>query len=430
MESSKLEHLSSEQKRQLLAKLLKEKQLKSYPCSYGQQRLWFISAMQQNSSAYNISALFDLRGSVDPVLVEESFKSVVARHDALRTSFKQVGNEVKQQVHQQFSGLFEFIDLTEVNDQDKALELEVASLTGYEFDLTRAPLTKIKLIQLGEKHFSLALVIHHIISDGWSVNLIMQEFVAFYQALSHGEEAQLAPLQKQYPQLIEEQQAQSNQLDESLAYWLDEMHDAPALLELPTDYSRPPLQSSNGGSHHFQVTDDVITPLRAISKQSKTTLHNSLLTAFYMLLNAYSGQQDIIIGLPVAGRYDRLQEQLVGFFVNNIALRNKVVGNESFLTHLHRIKDSTLQGYRHQSLPFDRLVEEVNPERSLAYTPIFQVMFVWQVTGDTTLSLPGLDVSERHTHNNTAKFDLVLFISETSRGIEARIEYRSDLFKA
>ncbi|MBQ4864761.1 hypothetical protein J8L98_24045, partial [Pseudoalteromonas sp. MMG013] len=430
MESSKLAHLSSEQKRQLLAKLLKEKQIKSYPCSYGQQRLWFISAMQQTSSAYNISSVFDMQGSVDPILVEESFKSVVARHDALRTSFKQVGNEVKQQVHQQFEGLFEFIDLNCVNAQDEVLEREVSDLTRHEFDLTCAPLTKVKLIQLSDNRFRLALVIHHIISDGWSVNLIMQEFVAFYQALSRNEAAHVAPLAKQYPQLIEEQLAQPHQMDESLAYWLDVMADAPPLLELPTDFSRPPIQSSNGGSHHFSISEEVITPLRVLANQAQTTLHNSLLTAFYMLLNTYSGQQDIVVGVPVAGRYNRLQEQLVGFFVNNIALRNKVVGNESFLVHLHRVKESTLQGYRHQILPFDRLVEEVNPERSLAYTPLFQVMFVWQVTGSNTLSLPDIHVNEHHGHNDTAKFDLVLFISETSRGVEARIEYRSDLFKA
>ena len=403
------------------------------PLSFSQERLWFIHQLQPDSSTYNVSLAFRLQGLLNISALEHSFNEIIQRHEALRTTFLASENKPVQVIAPSLNLTLPVVDLRELPEIER--ETEVLQLVKNEvqqpFDLEQGSLLRSSLVQLHENEYVLLLSVHHIVFDGWSDGVLWRELTVLYTAFCAGKPSPLPELPIQYADFAvwQRQWLQGQVMDTQLDYWKQQLAGSPPLLELPTDRVRPLIQTSRGDIKHFQLDDRLTQKLKSLSEKSGATLFMTLLTGFVILLSRYSNQQDILVGSPIANRNRSELESLIGFFANTLVLRTDVSGNPSFWELLQRVRQVAMEAYSHQDAPFEQVVEALQPERNLSYSPLFQVMFVLLNTPPGKLELPGLSSTPLQIENPTAKFDLTLLMTESEQGVSGSLEYNSDLFE-
>jgi aspartate racemase len=402
------------------------------PLSFAQERLWFFDQLEPGIPAYHIPMALRLTGALDVSALERSLSEIVRRHEPLRTAFPVLKGKPVQDIAPAVEARLPVVDLGSVPLDDR--EAHARRLTSEEarrpFDLARGPLVRATLFLLEEEVHILLLTMHHIVSDAWSMGIFFRELVALYGAYSAGKPSPLRDLPIQYADFAvwQREWLQGEVLDAHLSYWKEQLAGAPALLELPTDRPRPPEQGFGGAWESAQLPEWLSESLRALSRQEGATLFMTLLAAFQVLLSRYSRQDDIVVGTPIANRNRFEIEDLIGFFVNTLVLRSDLSGNPTFRELLRRVREVCLEAYEHQDLPFERLVQELRPERNLSYSPVFQVMFAVQNAPRRRLELPNLRVTWVGVEGGTAKFDLALSVVEGKQGLGAAFEYKRDLF--
>ncbi len=430
-----INELSQEKKREMLAKLLQEKvsQPQIFPMSFAQQRLWFIDQLQPGNFANHIWAALRLTGFLNQAAFLQTLDEIVRRHEVLRTTFSMIEEKPVQVIIPTLRLTLPTINLEELSEVEQ--EAEVKKLVIQEmqqpFNLSQAPLLRATLLRLSEIEHILVFTMHHIISDGWSVGVLIKEVAALYEAFSKEQPSPLSELPIQYVDFAtwQRQWLQGEVLQSQISYWKNQLEGALKLLELPTDYPRPAVSSFQGATYSFELSYELYVALNKLSQQHGSTLFMTLLAAFQTLLWRYTGSEDIIVGSPIANRDRTELEGLIGFFANTITLRTNLAGNPTFEELLTRVRKVALGAYAHQDLPFDLLVEELQPQRNLSYTPVFQVMFVLQNTPMSALELPDLTISLLAIDNGSAKFDLTLEVTETPQKLFANLEFNTDLFE-
>ncbi len=402
------------------------------PLSFSQQSLWFLAQMESDSSAYNMSEVLRLKGNLDAAALRFALEKIVERHEILRTSFKSIGGQPSQIVSGDVDFDFTNADLTNFPiEAREETALEIASkIAAQPFDLTRSPLLRLKLVKLDEAEHLLVVVFHHIISDGWSVGVFLKELSAFYKAKLGNSNPSLLQLPIQFSDYAVWQQKwlQTEQYNGQLDFWKRQLEGAPALLELPTDYARPAVQRYRGAQCTAFLSSDLTEKINALSRRQGVTLFMTLLSVWQLLLTRYSGQERLVVGTPIAGRTRAETENLIGFFVNTLALSGDLSGNPTFRELLKRTRERALEAYANQELPFEKLVEELNPERSLSYAPLFQVMFALQNAASNDENFADLQSSRVNLPSQTAKYDLSLDVFERDGELELELEYDTDLF--
>jgi amino acid adenylation domain-containing protein/non-ribosomal peptide synthase protein (TIGR01720 family) len=413
------------------------------PLSYAQTRLWFIDQLNLNSASYNISIALHLQGNLNVAALEQSFIEIIHRHEALRTNFITVDGKASQIIHTATNWTVSVVGLRHLSTDEKEIAAKeiVQQQAIAPFDLYHQVLLRATLVVLDETEQVLIVCMHHIVSDGWSMGVFVEELAALYNAYSEGKASlrdatrsllPLVPLPIQYADfaLWQRNWLQGDVLQSQLSYWQQQLKDAPTFLPLPTDRPRPAVQSFAGAYQGFALSKELTTKLTKLSQQQGVTLFMTLLASFNILLYRYTGQSDILVGTPIANRDRSEIEGLIGFFVNTLVLRTDISGNPSFEELLSRIRSMAMDAYTHQDLPFEMLVEALQPERDLSHTPLFQVMFVLQNAPISHLELAGLEVSSLPIEITTAKFDLTLTMENTATGLIGGWEYNTDLFDA
>ncbi|CAD5971665.1 Gramicidin S synthase 2 [Planktothrix agardhii] len=403
------------------------------PLSFAQQRLWFLDQLQPNSALYNIPMVLRLQGNLNQGALEQSLWSICDRHEVLRTNFVTINGQPTQiiQTTRETISVVDLQDLPIQEQAEKTEQLKQKQATQ-PFDLAKESLIRITLLVLSETEHLLLVCMHHIISDGWSIEVFIHELTSLYNAYAQNQPANLAPLPIQYADFAiwQRQWLQGDVLQTQLNYWQNQLADAPALLSLPTDHPRPAVQSFVGAYQEFSLSPALSQALTELSRQQGATLFMTLLAAFDALLYRYTGQGDILVGTPIANRNRGEIEGLIGFFVNTLVMRTDLSDNPSFSQLLTRVREVTMDAYAHQDLPFEMLVEALQPERDLSHTPLFQVAFVLQNTPKSEIAMTGLTVTDLPPENTTAKFDLTLAMVNTDDGLKGVWEYNTDLFES
>src|ERR1044071_3825715 len=403
------------------------------PLSGAQQRLWFLNELNPADTSYNVYGSIHFKGGLNVSALERSFQEIVRRHEVLRTTFISQAGQPFQVIQPATNITLPVVDLQSLLEATR--EVEVSRLVDREirqaFDLTQGPLLRVNLLHLGKQGHVLILNMHHIISDGWSMGILIREVATLYEAFSQGKPSPLPELSIQYADyaLWQRQWLTGEVLEAQLAYWREQLQGAPAVLELPTDYPRPAVQSFRGATHPIQLSAELTEKLRQLSRAEGVTLFMTLLSAFSVLLSRLSGQDDVVVGTPIANRTRVETEVLIGFFVNTLVLRTKVESGESFQELLRRVREVTLGAYGHQEVPFEKLVEELQPERDLSHSPLFQVMFVLQNAPREAGLLEELSLSRVEIEAAPAKFDLTLFVVETEHGLNGAFQYNTDIYE-
>lgn len=402
------------------------------PMSFAQQRLWFLDRLAPGEPFYNIPEAFRLRGSLDLLALEAALAEILRRHSVLRTTFAEDG-ELLQLIRDDVNCELQSIDLTALRPEKR--ELEARGCAEREarspFDLEQGPLVRSQLLTLTDEDHILLLTFHHIIADGWSVNIVGQELFGLYRAFHERLPSALPELPIQYADFAiwQRERLAGAVLDQKLDYWKKQLAGASGVLELPTDLPRPASQGFHGASCAFEVPMETARLLKRLGLQESATSFMVLLAAFSSLLHRYSGQTDVLVGSPVSGRDRPELEGLVGLFVNTIVLRTNFSDEPTFRELLKRVRSTTVAAYSNQELPFEKIIEELNPARDLSRSPLFQVMFSFQqAETKPERSYGGLEVSSFGTNAGTSKFDLELLITESVTGFEGTLEYNTDLF--
>ncbi|HEY7944242.1 MAG TPA: amino acid adenylation domain-containing protein [Casimicrobiaceae bacterium] len=402
--------------------------------SFGQQRLWVLDKLLPDRSVYNSPRAQRIVGPLDVPALEKSIDEIVRRHDALRTRFAVIDGEPRQLVAPPSPFRLQIEDVSALPADERAAmaRRQVATACSEPFDLERGPLFRARLLRLAPDEHWLSLNLHHIVTDYWSSAVFSRELAALYGAFRRGEASPLAPLPVQYADFAvwQREWLQGPVLQRQLDFWRSTLADV-ATLELPFDRPRPAVASARGGSVRFTIDGALTSALKALSLRERATLFMTLLAAFQVLLHRWSGQDDIAVGVPIAGRSRPELEGLIGFFINTLVLRGDLSGNPSFVEFLARVRQRSLDAYAHQDLPFEKLVEELAPRRDLSRNPLFQVSFALQNTPPPDWRLPGLEIEPvGGIVNNNAKFDLYLAVTEAAGLLQGRIEYAAALFDA
>ncbi|ACK73821.1 amino acid adenylation domain protein (plasmid) [Gloeothece citriformis PCC 7424] len=400
--------------------------------SFAQNRLWFLEQLHPDSCIYNSSTAIRLKGNLNIKVLVQSLNEMIKRHEILRTAFKNTKNSICQVIAPSLTVDLPLIDLSQfpTDEREKEVQKAIASVCNQPFDLSQAPLLRGLLLELGEQEYILIFAIHHIIIDGWSIGVFIQELATIYRDLLHLKPISLPDLPIQYADFTvwQHQWIQGEILEEQLAYWTEKLTDLP-MLSLPTIRSRETLQTHQGSTLSFTLPSELSTALQKLSQQENVTLFMTLLAGFQVLLQRYTHQDDLVVGTDIANRNQPQTEGLIGFFVNLLVLRTDLSGNPNFIELLSRVREVTLEAYTHQDLPFEKLVEVLQPDRyGSQASPLFQVLFVLQNVPLTTLELPGVELQPLELANQKAKFDLSLIMEETPTGIQGKWEYNQDLF--
>lgn len=402
------------------------------PLSFGQKRLWFLEQLKPGQPLYNVPVIFRLTGSLQVAALQQSLLTLLQRHTALCTALVTVAGQPQPVITPPSAFTLPVTDLQTTPDPEAAAQTLIAAEIHRPFDLSQSPLLRASLLQLSAQEHVLILVIHHIATDGWSMGIFVRELAALYGAYTRQEPNPLPLLTLQYADFAHWQNEwfQSPAFAEQLAYWKEQLKGQPALLELPTDHPRPAVQTFQGGRQRFVIPPPLLAALKELSRHESATLFMTLFAAFQTLLYRYTGQTDISVGTPIAGREHVELEPLVGFFINTLVLRSQFAGQWTFRQLLQHVREVTLSAYTHQAVPFEKLVEVLQPERNLSHPPLFQVMFVLQNTPDEDPELVGLTGGVIPTTLEIAKFDLTLLLTEMEQGISAFFEYNTALFEA
>jgi aspartate racemase len=400
--------------------------------SFAQQRLWFLDQLEQSSSFYNLPAAVRLRGMLNVAALEQTLSEVMRRHEALRTTFVAIDGEPRQVINPFTPITLPIFDVSDLDPAEREAETRrvLSEEASRPFDLARGPLVRACLVRLGAQEHVALVTMHHIISDGWSTGIFIREVAALYKAFLAGEESSLAELPIQYADFAHWQRnwLQGEVLAAQLDYWREALAEMPAMLDLPTDHPRPPEATFNGAEVSLALPAELTSQLKALSQRERVTLFMTLLAAFQSLLFRHSGQDDIVVGTPIANRRYRELEDLNGFFVNTLALRARSLKTLTFIELLQRVREVTLAAYAHQDLPFERVVEELQPERDLSRNPLFQVNFALQNAPFGELELPGLTLQEQELEMNVTRFDLECHLWEDGELLRGLFIYNTDLF--
>ncbi len=403
------------------------------PLSFAQQRLWFLSQLEPGAASYNVPAAVRLIGPLDRQVLEQSFMSVVSRHAVLRTTFVAIDGQPVQHIASDIELQMPVVDLGTIPESER--QMTVRRLAAEEaqrpFDLTRGPLFRVRLLAVSPSEHVLLLTLHHSVSDGWSMNVLIREMTELYGASIAGQPSPLAPLPLQYADyaIWQRRWLQGAVRDGQLDYWLNDLKGALPVLPLPTDRLRPAVQSYRGARYTFTVPAEVCARLLKLSRRQGVTLFMTLLAGFQVLLFRYTGQTDLCIGTPIANRTRVELEGLIGFFVNTLVLRTDLAGNPRFTDLLARVREKVLAAHGHQDLPFEQLVEALHPTRDLSRSPLFQVMFALQTPSAITPRVEGLQLDVLDVDPGIAQFDLSLDMIVEDQGLSGSFEYSTDLFE-
>jgi amino acid adenylation domain-containing protein len=404
-----------------------------FPASFAQQRLWFLDKLEPGQSAYNVPFAIRLSGPLDTRVLQQSFQELIGRHEVLRTTLSDNGDGEPLQI---VATTKEFLlpvsdlrDLPVASRAEKAQQL-ILSHSRSPFDLRRGPLVRVNLLQLSDDEHILSLVFHHAVVDGWSWGIVLRELSALYEAFLQGKSSPLPNLPLQYGDYATWQQdrLKGEHLSKLLYYWQRHLEGAPPILELPTDFPRPAVQTYEGEIESTTLGSDLVQRLESLAREEGCTLFMLLLAAYNLLLSRYSRQEDIVVGTPVAGRDRTELEGVVGLFVNSLALRTNLSGDPPFRDLLGRVREATLGAYAHQELPFEKLVGELQSERSLSHSPLFQAMFILQNLPRKAITIPGLTLSPIEISSGSAKLDLILTAVPKQGEIRLALTYNVDLF--
>jgi amino acid adenylation domain-containing protein/FkbH-like protein len=402
------------------------------PLSFAQERLWFLDQLGMAGAAYNNPTIVRLTGVLDLQAFKRSFETLVERHEVLRTRFQVVDGSPVQVIDDRMRLELRQVDHSTLSadQQQAAVKSAIESQVREEFDLARGPLLRVSLIRLSEREHIIVLNIHHIISDGWSKGVLIREIAGLYADFASHRPPSLPMLPVQYADYAVWQRdvLQGEVLQRQLSYWKERLSGAPAALELPIDRMRPAVPSYKGEVFSFELAAELTSGLNELARSEGATLYMVLLAALQLLLGRHSGQDDIVVGSPIAGRTHRSLEGLIGFFVNTLVVRTELSDEPTFRQLLVQVKEAALQAYAHQDLPFERVVEELRPPRDLGRQPIFQILFALQNVPQERFDLPGLTLSRVESSTRTSKFDLSLYLHETPRGLWGYFEYATDLF--
>ncbi|UZW58360.1 non-ribosomal peptide synthetase [Lysobacter enzymogenes] len=403
------------------------------PLSFAQQRLWFLDQMEPGSSFYNMPAAVRLRGELSATALRRSIEEIVRRHESLRTRFGDRQGQAFQSIGADASVALPLLDLSALPEAEREPEARRAAMAEFTrpFDLARGPLIRMLLIKLEDDDHIALLSMHHIVSDGWSIGIFVREFTALYAAYSRGEASPLPELPIQYADFSywQRQWLAGEVLDRQMRYWRERLADAPPTLELPTDFPRPPVQTFNGSTRYRVLPKATLDKLQALSQEQGATIFMTLVAAFQVVLYRYSGQTDLCVGTPIANREREELEGLIGFFVNTLVLRTQLDGGLSFCEVLARVREAALGAYDHQDLPFERVVETLQPQRDLSRSALFQVWFALQNAPMGSLKIPGLSLNLVDLVPPTSKFDLSVSAMTLAEGLHHAWEFNTDLFR-
>ncbi|OUL30717.1 hypothetical protein BV372_21625 [Nostoc sp. T09] len=417
-----------------------EEEVFAFPLSSSQQRLWFLDQLIPNSPIYNIPGVVQFHGRLDRVALEESFNEIVRRHEVLRTTFAMIANgqpvqavaQVEEDSTLRRHYLLQEIDLSHLSEPNLQLEVQRLAIEEAQrpFNLEQGPLLRVMLLCLAEQEYTLVVTVHHIISDGWSFGVLARELMALYDSFSQGNPSPLPDLPIQYADfaLWQQEWLQGELLKSKFAYWQRQLGGSLPVLQLPTDRPRPAVQSFQGARQPFALSSTLSEALKTFARQESATVFITVLAVFKTLLYRYTGQEDILVGSPIANRQRLELEGLMGFFVNTLVLRTDLSGNPTFRQLLARVREVTLEADAHQDVPFEKLVEALQPERELSRNPLFQVAFV--ITPPMPDLAPPWSYSQLDVDTGTAKFDLTLALEERPDGFIGVFEYSTDLFAA
>jgi amino acid adenylation domain-containing protein len=402
-----------------------------FPASFAQQRLWFLDQFDPGKSVFHLLYAVRFDGSLNFSALEQALNELLRRHESLRTTFVMVDGEPMQAVARELKLEVPVVDLTALGKNEAEAEAKRWwQIEGERpFDLAVGPLLRAHLIRLTADENVLVLTLHHIISDGWSMGVFLRELATLYEAFAAGGPSPLPELPVQYADysVWQREWMRGEVLDTHLSYWVQHLAGAPAALELATDRPRPPVQSSAGTRQYAELPAELADRLRAFSRREGVTLFMTLLAAFDVLLSRYSGQDDVVVGIPQAGRSKSELEGVIGLFANTLPVRASLAGSPTFREFLQRVREVALGAYAHQEIPFDRLVEEIQPERSLSHSPLFQVIFALENTPQAAAQ-EGLDLQWLEVERGTARNELSLFLSDKGGALNAIWEYSTDIF--
>src|ERR1700752_94952 len=404
------------------------------PLTFAQQRLWFLAQLHPANTAYNMNLAVRLTGPLDLAALEQSLNEVLRRHEALRTSFAASDGKPIQVIAPQLHFTLPVVDHTTVSEdlQAAAIERRAVEQAQQPFDLREAPLLRMSLLRLAEDEHVVLFTIHHIISDAWSLNLLILEIAKLYEAFRCGNSSPLPSLPIQYADFAvwQREVLQGELLQAELNYWRQQLADAPFVLDLPTAHPRLAVQNVRGATQSFVLDQSLTEALIQLSQRENVTLFMTLLAVFQTLLYRYTKQEDILVGTPIAGRNRIETEKLIGFFADSLVLRTRISGDLTFRELLAHVREMALGTYSHQDLPFEKLVEALQPERDLGRNPIFQVLFALRNTPVQPLHQSGLVWTPLKLNIPKARFDLALDLRETANGIAGACEYNAGLFEA
>jgi len=404
------------------------------PLSFAQERLWILDQLEPGNPTYNLPAALRLKGNLNVEALARSLKEIVRRHETLRSTFIVVKNTPMQFVSPALEIPLQVVDLRPLSGPER--EEEALRLRGQEaeraFDLASGPLFRPTLLWLSEAESELLLTMHHIISDGWSIGVLVRELTELYQDHCAGRPLTLDELPVQFRDFVawQRQWLEGNVLETELSYWRQQLKDANTVIDLPTDHTRPPIQTFRGGRQSMQLAPGVTESLKTLSRRNDATLFMTLLAAFKVLLYKYTGQEDILVGTPLAGRNHTELEGLIGLFLNTVTLRTDLSNTPSFNDVVKRVREVTLDAYTYQDLPFEKLLEELQPKRDLSRSPLFQVFFNMFNFADAKIEMANLQIELLAPPDVLSKFDLTLYVEDWENEIKLEMVYNADLFEA
>jgi condensation domain-containing protein len=403
------------------------------PLSFAQQRLWFLDQLESGSAFYNVPAAVRLIGELNVDMLRAALAELIRRHEALRTSFPTIDDQPVQSIAATLELPFDVIDLSEVSEheQDNSIQSHARHWSSRPFDLAHGPLLRVRLLRLKHSEHVLLFCMHHIAGDLWSMNVLVREWATLYEAFSRREPSPLAELPVQYADYAvwQREWLRDAVLAEQLDYWRKQLKDAPVVLNLPADKS-PSGHNFEGVRLNVALSGSLSSAVKALSRREGTTLFMILLAAFGATLHYHAQQTDILVGTPIANRQQAEVENLIGLFLNTLVLRIDLDGDPSFRELLRRVREVSLGAYAHQDLPFEKLVEELRPDRSSSRNPLFQVAFTLDQVPVAQTKLTGLRLSPVEMDKGMVQFDLVLHLVDTGEDIAGTLQYQTGLFEA
>jgi hypothetical protein len=401
------------------------------PLSFGQERLWLLDRLDPGSAAYNTASALRLTGELDAPVLARSLAEIARRHSVLRTTFREEGGRPVQVVGPPRPAELPVVDLSDRANAEEALREAVEAEVSQPFDLANGPLYRVRLFRLAERDHVLVATLHHIVSDAWSVAVLGRELTAIHAAFAAGLPSPLPELPLQYADHARDQRRrlQGAPLEEQVSWWRERLAGAPEVVEIPPDRPRQAARRFRGGLLTRRLPLELSERVARLCRDRSVTPFIALLAAFEVLLHARSGQTDLIVGIDIANRNPPETEALLGFFVNQLVFRVDADGDPAWTDLLERVRETAAGAFAHQDVPFERLVEELRPQRSLARNPLFQVMFGLYNVPQAAAELGGLEVAPFELEGGAAVFDVSLYLSETTDGLSASLRYDADLYE-